>query len=53
MKDVANILTDTLAIYYRMYILHYYDRLDGVRLDDLRLADSVGGLRVGEAVRER
>jgi glycosyltransferase involved in cell wall biosynthesis len=53
MKDVLNILTDTLAIYYRMNILHYYDRLDGVRLDDLRLADSVGGLRVGEAVRER
>jgi glycosyltransferase involved in cell wall biosynthesis len=52
-KDVLNILTDTLAIYYRMYILHYYDRLDGIRLDDLRLADSVGGLRVGEAVRER
>jgi glycosyltransferase involved in cell wall biosynthesis len=52
-KDVLNILTDTLAIYYRMYVLHYYDRLDGVRLDDLRLADSVGGLRVGEAVRER
>ncbi len=51
-KDAMNILIDTLAIYYRMHILHYYDRLNGVRLDDLRLADSVGGLRVGEAVRD-
>jgi glycosyltransferase involved in cell wall biosynthesis len=54
LKDAMNILIDTLAIYYRMYILHYYDRIDGVRLDDMRLADSVGGLRVvGEAVSER
>ena len=49
LKDVLNILTDTLAIYYRMHILCYYDRLDSVRLGDLRLAEQVGGLRVAEA----
>jgi glycosyltransferase involved in cell wall biosynthesis len=49
-KDALNILIDTLAIFYRMHILRYYDHLEGVRLDDLRLADSVGGLRVAEAV---
>jgi glycosyltransferase involved in cell wall biosynthesis len=52
LRDVTNILLDTLAIYYRMHILHYYDRLDGVLLDDLRLADSVGGLQVVEAARK-
>jgi hypothetical protein len=25
-RDVRAILTDTLAIFYRMHILHYYDR---------------------------
>jgi glycosyltransferase involved in cell wall biosynthesis len=52
-RDAMNILIDTLAIFYRMYILRYYDRLDGVRLNELRLSDSVEGLRVAEAVRKR
>lgn len=51
-RDVLNILIDTMAIYYRMYILHYYDRLDAKRLGDLRLAESVGGLRVLEVARK-
>jgi glycosyltransferase involved in cell wall biosynthesis len=51
-RDAMNILIDTLAIFYRMYILRYYDRLDGVRLQELRLSDSVEGLRVAEAVRK-
>jgi glycosyltransferase involved in cell wall biosynthesis len=48
LRDALNILIDTMAIYYRMYILHYYDRLDTIRLHDLRLSDSIGGLRVVE-----
>ncbi|MBV9102361.1 MAG: glycosyltransferase [Candidatus Eremiobacteraeota bacterium] len=52
LRDAMNILTDTLAIFYRMHILRYYDRFDGVRLDDLRLSDSVEGLRVAEALRK-
>ena len=50
--DAMNILRDTLAIFYRMYILRYYDRMDGVRLGDLRLTESVEGLRVAEALRK-
>ena len=49
-RDAWNILVDTLAIYYRMYILRYYDRVDYPMLDDLRLAESVGGLRVADVV---
>jgi glycosyltransferase involved in cell wall biosynthesis len=52
LRDAMNILIDTLAIFYRMHILHYYDRCDGVRLQELRLSDSVEGLRVAEAARK-
>ncbi len=27
LKDIKDVVTDTLAIFYRMYILHYYDDL--------------------------
>ncbi len=26
LQDIRNMLTDTLAIFYRMYLLHYYDK---------------------------
>ena len=53
-SDAMNILIDTLAIFYRMYILRYYDRMDdGVRFEEMPLNDSVQGLRVAEAVRKR
>ena len=52
-QDAMNILVDTLAIYYRMYLLRYYDRLNvGVRFDDLPLPESVPGLRVIDVARE-
>jgi glycosyltransferase involved in cell wall biosynthesis len=51
-RDALNILIDTLAIFYRMYILRYYDRFDDVRLQELALGDSIRGLRVAEAVRK-
>jgi glycosyltransferase involved in cell wall biosynthesis len=51
-KDALNILVDTLAIFYRMHILRYYDRLDNVQLHELRLPESIDGLRVAEAVRK-
>lgn len=34
-KDVYVMLKDTLAIFYRMHILHYYDRVEHVELKDL------------------
>jgi hypothetical protein len=51
-RDALNILIDTLAIFYRMYILRYYDRLDGIQLHELSIPESVEGLRVAEAVRK-
>ena len=52
-RDAMNILNDTLAIYYRMYILRYYDRLDvGMRFEEVPLMDSVPGLRVAEMTHE-
>ncbi|MEO6990751.1 MAG: glycosyltransferase [Candidatus Baltobacteraceae bacterium] len=52
-QDAVNILMDTLAIFYRMYVLRYYDRLNaGVRFYDVPLPESVPGLRVVEVARE-
>ncbi|HTV74558.1 MAG TPA: glycosyltransferase [Candidatus Acidoferrales bacterium] len=33
-KDITNITLDTLAIFYRMHILRYYDRLNDKRLSE-------------------
>jgi hypothetical protein len=51
-RDAMNILIDTLAIFYRMHILRYYDGFDEVKLHELSLPESVEGLRVAEAVRK-
>ena len=37
-RDIVAIMTDTLAIFYRMYILKYYDRFDVERLNELPLS---------------
>jgi hypothetical protein len=36
-KDIRATGLDTLAIFYRMYILHYYDRFESQRLEHLPL----------------
>jgi glycosyltransferase involved in cell wall biosynthesis len=41
MSDVAHILIDTMAIFYRMHILRYYDRSRDVLLQQLPVAESV------------
>jgi len=35
MKDVRDVLQDTLAIFYRMHVVHYYDQLNHVDIADL------------------
>jgi glycosyltransferase involved in cell wall biosynthesis len=47
-KDVFNIMRDTAAIFYRMHILRYYDRLGELRLTEMPIS---GG--VHEVIRER
>jgi glycosyltransferase involved in cell wall biosynthesis len=37
-RDIVAVMTDTLAIFYRMYILKYYDRFDVERLNELPLS---------------
>lgn len=39
-RDIRNIVVDTLAIFYRMHILHYYDRDDLGTFTDMRVADA-------------
>jgi glycosyltransferase involved in cell wall biosynthesis len=38
-RDIRNIVIDTLAIYYRMKILRYYDRVGERRLADLPIGE--------------
>jgi len=38
-RDVAKVMCDTLAIFYRMRILRYYDRLEDRRLETLPVED--------------
>jgi glycosyltransferase involved in cell wall biosynthesis len=40
-RDVLHIVIDTLAIFYRMHILRYYDRMQEVRLKQLPVAETV------------
>ncbi len=35
-RSIANVLWDTLAVWYRMYILRYYDRINYYRRKNLR-----------------
>lgn len=39
-RDVYDIFKDTLAIFYRMYILRYYDRVAHVELESLRASSN-------------
>lgn len=55
LKDVWRMLLDTLAIFYRMRLLRYYDRvsLDSASTQESRLVDSIPGEHNVEASRIR
>lgn len=40
LRDVYRIFLDTLAIFYRMHILKYYDSVPGMTLDDIKWENS-------------
>lgn len=44
-NDIVKIMTDTLAIFYRMHILRYYDRFDTERLNNETLTCNPRELR--------
>ncbi len=50
MHDVYVMLVDTLAIFYRMHILHYYDRVGHMELADLAESSNPREVRSAEAL---
>ena len=49
-SDVRNVFIDTLAIFYRMHLLRYYDRVGAQRLEDLPVSDLAREIREYDVV---
>jgi glycosyltransferase involved in cell wall biosynthesis len=50
MRDVYVMLVDTLAIFYRMYIRRYYDRVEHVELRELTMPSDAREVNSAEAL---
>ena len=50
-RDAWSVLLDTAAIYYRMHIRHYYDRMPKVALHDLPAAQNAREVEAAGSVR--
>lgn len=48
-KDVQNVLTDTLAIFYRMRIIRYYDKIDEERHQHSDQGQNAREIRINDA----